>query len=116
MSNRVYLLWVVIGLCGAGCSTASRGGMYSHTYEYAAQVLAMPSCHAKVVTRAPCYARLVTSGGGTMYIGSPGAGQEVARFVGTLEEGKSYFLPDAFMAFRKAYNEDSNLTTKRKSQ
>jgi len=108
MNKGVYLLCLVVGLCGTGCSTTSRVKMPSNTYEYAAQVSAMPSCSAKVAERAPCYARLVTTGGCTVFIGSPGAGPEVARFVGTLEKGKTYRLPYAFMEFRKDQRKKPN--------
>jgi hypothetical protein len=108
MNKNAYLLCLAVGLCSAGCSTAPRVEMCSHRYEYAAQVSAMPSCSAKVAERAPCYARLVTTRGGTIFIGSPGAGPEVARFVGTLKKGKTYRLPYAFMEFRKAQQKKPN--------
>jgi hypothetical protein len=61
----------------------------------------MPSCTAKVEEIAPCYARLSTEDGRVLYVGSPGASLEVVGFVNTLQKGKTYFLPDAFMEYQK---------------
>jgi len=73
-------------------------------YEDAAQVLAMPSCSATVMKQGGCYAMFESEDGKTFYIGSPDAPPEVAGFVGTLEEGKTYSLPKAFMQYRKKQN------------
>jgi hypothetical protein len=78
------------------------------TYEYVAQVLAMPSCTATVEEVAPCYASFKTEDGRMLCIGSPGAAPEVVGFVQTLQKGETYFLPDAFMKYQKNQREKPN--------
>lgn len=71
-------------------------------YEFTAQLMSMPSCRAVVDRKSPCVAYLTTLGDGRkLYIGSPGPSPAVGRFMGTLEIGKTYQLPDAFMDFLK---------------
>ncbi len=69
-------------------------------YEYVAQILAMPSRRASVTEIAPCYAAFRTDAGETFIIGSPASPPEVAGFLETLEKGKAYFLPEAFMEYQ----------------
>ena len=91
-----------------GCATErSCIGNYLH-YEYAAQVLAMPSCKATNELLSPCEDRFRTEGGRVFIIGGPGADQEIRGFLGTLEEGKSYYLPKAFMEFLKENKKKTN--------
>lgn len=105
-------LLCLIVVCGTGCTTAQPDvSEDEHVYEFSAQVLAMPSCKATVVRQAPCYSRFTTEGGRVFYIGSPGAEREVARFLGALEDGKSYYLPHAFMEYLKANEKKSNKST-----
>ena len=97
-------------LCFSGCKTTPITTQCSDLiYEYAAQVLAMPSCRATVVeVQVRCYARFKDDDGRTFYIGSPDSPPEVAGFVGTLEEGKTYSLPEAFMQYQKKQNKGIN--------
>jgi hypothetical protein len=71
-------------------------------YEYVAQILAMPSRRATVTEIAPCYAVFRTEAGRTFVIGSPAAPPEVVHFLVTLEKGKTYSFPQAFMEHQKA--------------
>ena len=84
-----------------GCETATTAtrGPYA-IYEHAAQVSAMPPCSATAMEIGPCYAMFQTKDGRTFYIGSPGAETEVVHFVATLELGKTYDLPKAFLQYQ----------------
>lgn len=106
--NRALLitLCAVAIQCIIGCTTPPTAAPL--TYEYVAQVRAMPSCTATVQEIAPCYARLKTEDGRVLYIGSPGAAPEVVGFVQTLQKGKTYFLPDAFMKYQRDQREKMN--------
>lgn len=109
MRSTLLVLCAAAVLCGAGCMTMPPYmGKYPPCYEYTAQVLAMPSCHASVELFSPCERRFRTSDGGEFYIGSPGADAEVMGFLGTLEEGKNYDLPRAFMEYRKSREKKPN--------
>jgi hypothetical protein len=101
-------LSVVVVVCVVGCRTASHTGTGPYVYEYRAQVLAIPSCEATVVELAPCYALVKCKNGRSFYVGGPGAAKEVACFVGTLEEGNAYLLPDAFMEYLEDTKTQSN--------
>jgi hypothetical protein len=75
-------------------------------YVTAKEVTAMPHCTAKLATGSTysefCY--FTTAEGKTLILGKPGAGREgadVLKFLDTLEEGKSYELPEAFVEFQK---------------
>ena len=92
---------LVLTVCLVGCRTQVATSSHADVYEHATQILALPSCAAKVEKIAPCYARLSTEDGRVLYIGSPGASPEVAGFVQTLQKGKTYYLPNAFMEYQK---------------
>ena len=102
------LLCIVAIFCLAGCATTPTIAQREYRYEYVAQLLAMPSCAAKVEEIYPCYARLSTEDGKVLYVGSPGASPEVVGFVHTLQEGKTYFLPEAFMEYLKQQRKGPN--------
>ena len=88
--------------CFAGCKEVSVTTQCSDIiYEYVVQVLAMPSCSATVVDKGPCFAKFEYGDGRVFCIGSPGAATEVVQFVATLEKGKTYYLPEAFMKYQK---------------
>ena len=76
----------------------------------------MPSCNATVKRDSPCVSRFATETGRVFYIGSPGADEDVGLFLGTLEDGKSYYLPEAFMQYLKAKKAESNTTSETTSQ
>ena len=108
MKYPLFLVCLSVVLCCTGCSTTpSHVGNYLH-YEYAAQVLAMPSGRATVERISPCEWRFRTKSGREFLIGGPGAEREVREFLGTLEEGKSYYLPRAFVEYRKAEQQKPN--------
>ncbi len=109
MRTFVRYTSLIIFLLVTGCTTTpSYQGKYPPCYEYAAQVLAMPSSKATMEFVSPCIRRFRTEDGAEFVIGGPGAEREVMRFLGTLEEGKSYRLPKAFMDYRKAQEEKPN--------
>ncbi len=103
---RPISLALLMVVCFVGCKATPVTTQDSVIiYEDAAQVLAMPSCRATIVeVQVRCYARFNVDGGRTFYIGSPDSPPEVAGFVGTLEEGKTYSLPEAFIQYRKKQN------------
>jgi hypothetical protein len=101
----LLVLCVLVVLLGGGCATApSCAGNHLH-YGYAAQVLAMPSCNATMELVSPCERRFRTKSGRVFTIGDPGAEQDVASFLGTLDEGKSYYLPYEFVEYLKEKKE-----------
>ena len=117
MRCLLFSMCLAAVLSSAGCSTTpSHIGKYHYVYEYAAQVLAMPSCRATMELVSPCQRRFRTEGGRVFIIGSPGAEREVGRFLGSLEEGKSYDLPKAFMDFRKAQQKEPSKTDREDSR
>lgn len=73
-----------------------------------AAVLSMPPCTATVEKIVPCSARLRMEDGKALYIGSPAAGSEVVGFIQTLQEGKTYALPDAFIQYQKNQRKTPN--------
>jgi hypothetical protein len=101
MKTTLHIMALVLAVYLVGCRTQPATSSHAACYEYAAQVLAMPSCAAKVEELAPCYARLSTEDGRVLYVGSPGASPEVVGFIHTLQKGQTYFLPDAFMEYQK---------------
>ena len=82
-----------------GCKTAPVAPQHTEVYESNIQVLAMPSCAAKMEQFCTCYALFADAEGRTFYIGSPGASEDVEYFIASLKEGESYFLPAAFERF-----------------
>ena len=99
MKTRYFALALVAVVGFIGCRTRPAASAYPDCYEYVAQVLAMPSCSATVVERSPCVTTFKTPQGRMFYIGSPGAADEVRVFLQTLQDGNSYYLPEAFMQF-----------------
>lgn len=98
MTNARHLFAALLmAVCLAGCKTVQ----HTDVYEFNAQVLAMPSCFAKMEKFCTCYALFADNTGRKFYIGSPGASPDVQYFIASLEEGKGYYLPDAFMEFLK---------------
>ena len=96
-------------VCLAGCKTATVATPHPDEYEYTAQLLAMPSRAATVVDGEPCYRELKDDlDGRIFYIGSPGAADEIEHFIQTLEQGKSYRLPDAFMEWQEKRSGSKN--------
>ncbi len=108
MKQLRVLLSIVAITCLAGCATTPTTAQHYYSYEYVAQLLAMPSCSARVEGIYPCYARLGTEDGKVLCVGSPGASPEVVGFVHTLQQGKTYSLPDAFMQYQKKQQKAPN--------
>lgn len=108
MKTKFKMAVLVATVCLAGCMTRPVAPQHADVYEYVAQLLAMPSCSAKAEAIYPCYARLRTEDGRELCVGSPGASPEVVGFVHTLQQGKTYFLPDAFMEYQKKQQEGPN--------
>jgi hypothetical protein len=72
-------------------------------YETVAEIKAMPTRKATLELRAPCYSIFRNADGKQFVIGSPGSGDEVWKFLGTLEEGKTYELPKVFLDHHATY-------------
>lgn len=70
-------------------------------YTTAEQLALMPTCKVTVVLRAPCYCTLKTEDGLVFRVGSPANTPELGKFLTTLEPGKSYTFPDAYVDFAK---------------
>ena len=113
MKTVMSLVCLTALLCGSGCSTPSYVGKYPPCYEYTAQVLAMPTCKATMELVSPCERYFRTEYGREFYIGSPGADQAVTQFLGTLEDGKSYWLPQSFMEYLNKQKEEPNQEVER---
>lgn len=74
-----------------GASTQS----LHHTPEF----LAMTPCVATLLSKNPCTGTFKDAGGAQFHIGGPASSRPIRRFIRTLEEGKSYELPAAFIEF-----------------
>jgi hypothetical protein len=83
------------GKAPAGVEAADQG------YVTADQIGAMPPRKARLEERGPCYAVFRTADGKEFSIGSPVARSQVVEFIGSLKEGESYRLPEAFLEFQK---------------
>jgi hypothetical protein len=71
------------------------------SYKTAEEIKAMRPCRATVERRVVCYVVLKSADGQKFHIGSPGNTAEVHGFIDTLEEGRTYSLPSAFIAYQK---------------
>ncbi len=65
------------------------------------QLDAMPPCDATVLRKLPCAALLRTGDGAMLSIGGPGATAAVSSFVETLENGRMYTFPHAFVEYQE---------------
>ncbi len=110
--NIAGLILPLMVVCLAGCRTEPVASPHSdvESFEYVAQILAMPSRTATATEIGPCYAAFKSVNGRTFFIGSPGSPAEVVGFLRTLEKGKSYFLPDAFMDYQKTQKPPNKAT------
>jgi len=70
-------------------------------YDHAAQILALPTVTLSEAQNMTCAAGFKDSAGKPVYIGGPGASREVAGFINSLVEGKTYTLPADFAAYLK---------------
>lgn len=96
-----FSVWAALlaAACLAGCRTAPVAPKHTAVYESNLQVLAMPSCTAKMEAFCTCYALFADAEGRKFYIGSPGASEDVGQFIASLKEGQLYYLPAAFEGF-----------------
>jgi len=90
---------LLAAVCLAGCKTAPVAPQHTAVYESNLQVLAMPSCTAKMEQFCTCYALFSDTEGRKFYIGSPGASEDVEYFIASLKAGGVYVLPAAFESF-----------------
>ena len=93
--NHAIAAFLVV-VCIASCKTVPQ---HTDVYESNLQVLAMPSCTAKLEEFCTCFAILTDSEGRKFYIGSPGASEDVEHFIASLKQGEIYYLPAAFEGF-----------------
>ena len=96
---RHVFVALLAAICLAGCKTAPVAPQHTDVYESNIQVLAMPSCTAKMEKFCTCYALFTDAEGRKFYIGSPGASEDVEHFIAALKEGQIYYLPTAFENF-----------------
>jgi hypothetical protein len=71
-------------------------------FETAGQIKRMSPCRAALKERQPCCAVFQTPDGKRFAIGSPAAGEEVVRFLATLNEGAAYAFPTVFLDYLKS--------------
>lgn len=76
------------------CASESR-------YETAAQILGLPTCTLTDAQNHICSMAFTDSRGKSFSIGGPGASPDVASFISSLENGKTYTLPADFEAYQK---------------
>ena len=96
-----FTAWAALlaAVCLAGCTTAPAAPQHADAYESNLQVLAMPSCTAKMEQFCTCYALFSDTAGRKFCIGSPGASEDVEYFIASLKIGDVYYLPAAFEGF-----------------
>jgi hypothetical protein len=70
-------------------------------YDTAAQILGLPACTLTDAQNQICAEGFNDSAGNPFHIGGPGASREVAGFIRSLEDGKKYALPAAFIEYQK---------------
>jgi hypothetical protein len=70
-------------------------------YETAEQLLGLPASVLKEAHNDTCVENFKDSSGNQFSIGGPGASSEVANFIQSLEDGKTYSLPAAFIEYQK---------------
>ena len=87
--------------CEAQRNTPQPGDAADPVYETAEEIQAMPPCQAVVAERGPCFVYLRTAEGKGFYIGSPGCGAEVTRFLDALKDGGTYKFPQTFMEYER---------------
>jgi hypothetical protein len=111
--KRLHLLCLVLLLTGTfasaeekpkgdGDSAAKKSAATKvEDYETGEQIKAMPACRATPIHNGVCVFTFKTADGKLFYIGSPGATEEVEHFLHSLEIGKAYDLPGAFLEWQK---------------
>lgn len=70
-------------------------------YDTAERIAAMSRCEAEVEETFSCCVRMRTSDGSRIWIGSPATTSEVLNFLPTLEAGRNYTFPDAFLDWQE---------------
>jgi hypothetical protein len=81
-------------------------------YGTANEIAAMPPKTGTVVQSSPCSTYFTTADGKGFSIGNPGSGSQITHFLQSLESGRSYKLPNAFLDFQKQ-NSDKNERTEK---
>ena len=71
------------------------------TYVTAEAVKNMPASKATLQDRGACYAVFKNAEGKQFVIGDPSSGPDLTRFIKSLEDGKTYNLPGAFLEYQK---------------
>ncbi len=67
------------------------------------EIVAMAPRTGTLAARSPCSSCFTTTDGKGFYIGDPGSGPQVSHFIGSLENGRSYEFPKAFLQYQKAH-------------
>jgi hypothetical protein len=72
-------------------------------YPSADEIKAMPPCRAAVAVAGPCFSVFNATDGKVFVIGDPGSKLIVYHFLRSLEKGRTYALPDAFVEYQKGH-------------
>jgi hypothetical protein len=94
-------LVVAIVIGAEGSPQAARGAAPILDCETAADILAMAPCKAVLEKEGSCVYLFKTGAGQKFYIGSPASPPEVIQFLQTLKPGRTYKVPDAFLAHQR---------------
>lgn len=100
--NRSIAFAMVLGLL-AGCATRDPFGGQDHlNCRRVAELEALPTLQATVEQIQSCGVILKTEDGKSLTLAGPLGGDPIIkRFMKTLENGRTYTFPDAFLEFQK---------------
>lgn len=103
--NRSIASAMVLGLL-AGCTSSDPLGGRDHlNCRSASELESLPTLRATVEKIQPCGVILKTDDGKSLSLAGPLGGEPaVERFMRTLERGRTYTFPSAFLEFQKREN------------
>jgi hypothetical protein len=77
-------------------------------YSRADEIKAMQPCRARVGVEGPCFSVFNATDGKVFVIGDPGSKPIVYHFLRSLEKGRTYALPAAFVEYEKGHVKEEN--------
>ena len=103
--NRFIALVMVLGLL-VGCTSPDPFSGRDHlNCRNASELESLPTLRATVEKIQPCGVILKTDDGKSLSLAGPLGGEPVVeRFMRTLEHGRTYTFPSAFLEFKKREN------------